>query len=252
MLYKQAEGERQRRPRPIQRPQCNSSHMPSIPMRCVKVELAESSGWTFLWRATLNTHRQSSDQSLWCPATATVFSTLLRVCVLRKCEIPGLMGRTMSSQISQVHIFHLYPELNRAFLYYVRPEIIHLFQQQSHFSSVLSGQLFFSVTSTKKQNCPSARSLTNHRCWLRLRVGLPDPSASLVRRTLPMTLHFILCPVLMIEGQCPGRSGVAKVEDPWKFIGFVWMGYPKIFFGKWNIGLDSPKARLIVGPDTVI
>lgn len=56
MLYKLAEGERQRRPRPIQRPQCSSSHMPSIPMCCVKVEPAESSGWTFLRRATLNTH----------------------------------------------------------------------------------------------------------------------------------------------------------------------------------------------------
>ncbi len=42
MLYQLAEGERQRRPWPIQRPQCNSSRMPSIPMCCVKVEPTES------------------------------------------------------------------------------------------------------------------------------------------------------------------------------------------------------------------
>lgn len=60
MLYQLAEGERQRRPRPIQRPQSNSSRMPSIPMCCVKVEPAESSERAFLMRATLCTHRQSS------------------------------------------------------------------------------------------------------------------------------------------------------------------------------------------------
>lgn len=210
-------------------------------MRCVKVELAESSGWTFLWRATLNTHRQSSDHSLWCPATATVFSTLLRVCVLRKCEIPGLMGRTMSSQISQVHIFHLYPELNRAFLYYVRPEIIHLFQQQSHFSSVLSGQLFFSVTSTKKQNCPSARSLTNHRCWLRLRVGLPDPSASLVRRTLPMTLHF----VPRFDDRRP-VSWKVRSGKGWRSMEIYWIclnGISKDFFWKVKYRFGQPQSQ---------
>lgn len=49
MLYRLAEGERQRRPRPIQRPQCNSSRMPSIPMCCVKVEPTLNYEWTFLF-----------------------------------------------------------------------------------------------------------------------------------------------------------------------------------------------------------
>lgn len=91
MLYKQAEGERQRRPRPIQRPQCNSSHMPSIPMRCVKVEPAKSSWWTFLRRATLDTHRQSSDRSLWCLATAAVLSAL-RVCASEEVQNTRING----------------------------------------------------------------------------------------------------------------------------------------------------------------
>lgn len=58
----------------------------------------------------------------------------LCVCALRKYKIPGLIGHTMSLQISQVHIFYLYPELNHSFFSYcVRSEIIHLFQQQSRF-----------------------------------------------------------------------------------------------------------------------
>lgn len=119
----------------------------------------------------------------------------LRVCMLRKCKIPGLMGHTMSSQISQVHIFYLYLELNHSFflLCPVRdnPLISTTVSLWNTFSSVLSGQLFFSVTSTK--NCPRAKSLTNHRCWLLVDVGLPDPWASLLRRTLPMTFHFVPC-----------------------------------------------------------
>lgn len=41
ILYKLAEGERQRRARPIERTQCSSSRMPSIPACCVKVDPAE-------------------------------------------------------------------------------------------------------------------------------------------------------------------------------------------------------------------
>lgn len=160
MLYKQAEGERQRRPRPIQRPQCNSSHMPSIPMRCVKVEPAKSSGWTFLRRATLNTQTKLRPLPLMpCHHHSFVYSPL-RVCALRKCKIPWLIGHTVSSQISQVHIFYFRPELNRSFFFLLcsvwdNPLISTTVSLWTTFSSVLSGQLFFSVTSTK--NCPCAK-----------------------------------------------------------------------------------------------
>lgn len=79
MLYQLAEGERQKRPRPIQRPQRNSSRMPSIPMCCVKVEQTESYERAFLMRATLNTDRQSSNRSVWCTLTSTDLHAFLCV-----------------------------------------------------------------------------------------------------------------------------------------------------------------------------
>lgn len=88
MLYQPAEGERQRRPRPIQRPQCNSSRMPSIPMCCVKVEPPESYERAFLTRATLNTHRQSSSCSVWCSPTSADLNAVLRWESVTK--MPGL------------------------------------------------------------------------------------------------------------------------------------------------------------------
>lgn len=53
MLYQPTDGERQRRPRPFERPQWNPSCMPSIPVCCVKVAAARHIERAFLIRATL-------------------------------------------------------------------------------------------------------------------------------------------------------------------------------------------------------
>lgn len=103
MLYQLAEGERQRRLRPIQRPQCKSSRMPSIPMCCVKVEPAESCERAFLLRATLNTHRQSWNRSARGTQTSTHLNDFLCAPWERVTKMPGLFTPVVSSQVIMIY-----------------------------------------------------------------------------------------------------------------------------------------------------
>lgn len=118
MLYRLAEGERQRRPRPIQRPQCNSSRMPSIPMCCVKVEPTLNYGWTvlFVW-ATLNTRRQSLERSVPCAPQFLCLSVWIAVVikVWLKCQsLISPLTPAVSSLMNMMCISYLNPDQNPA------------------------------------------------------------------------------------------------------------------------------------------
>lgn len=65
----------------------HSSCMPGIPMCCVKVGPAESNERAFLTRATLNTHRQSLNPSVWCTRRFSHLNAFL--CVLLRCDYNG-------------------------------------------------------------------------------------------------------------------------------------------------------------------
>lgn len=77
MVEKLAEGERQRSPQPIERPQCDPSRMPSIPVCCVKVGPVQSNRGAFSHEGHLK-HTQTKletglSDALRHPPTSTLF-----------------------------------------------------------------------------------------------------------------------------------------------------------------------------------